>query len=308
VALIASEKKGYGPNSRDSMYILNPDGELTKLEEPSKLMKHYAYFLLPSPDGRNIYWANSNSKERYVTNLDNMESKRILKKVVGFQDMHISPSGKYIVFLDNSYRTLNGCFIYNVADDTLTKIMPEDGSRGDHFCGFGNHWSPTEDKLFGITRNGYALLNVPDGKITTFPGGDADSCRIASWMPDGKHIFLSLCTTYDQYGMGEMNRPNINTRYQDFIQSIGARLMNISDGKVTKYPDGGFCEVIISPDSKWVLFYACKNQEKLIDSPSKMLNLDTKEMVPIFTEFVSKRTDAPPDQNNQYFWSVTWLP
>jgi len=317
VVLLAFEPK---QQAKISAYIVSPDGKLTKWEKLSQIMKSYAHFLVISPDGENLYWENDScptgggqcKSEYYLTKLDDSEQKRILSNVYSFQDMSISPSGQYIVYLDNSYQALNGCFIYKVADGTTTKITPDDKATGLGYCFSGNrgsHWSPTEDKLFGQNPDGYSVLNVPDGKITTFPEINAGSCYSASWTPDGKNLFLSVCTkdnSYKQYGMGG----GVIDEYTKFVPSIGARLIDISSGIVTEYPDAGFCKTVISPDSKWVLFYLCKNENNLAN-PSQILNLDTKEMVPLFQGFVSDDPMALVQQNGASYykgWLVFWIP
>jgi hypothetical protein len=313
VILLASEPK---QKNKTSAYLLSPDGKLTKWEKLSQLMKDYTQLLAISPNGEDLYWSNdlkaSNKIEYYLSKLDDSAHKRIFTQTDSFQDLYISPSGRYIVYLDNSHMVLKGCFIYSVADGTTTKITPEDGSNGTWFCGMGNHWSPTEDKLFATTPTGYSMLNVPDGKITTFAGVNAGSCYLAAWTPDGKQVFLSVCTeknSYRQNGMGGMARPDA-TNYWNFIQSIGARLIDISDGKVTEYPDAGLCTAAISPDSKWVLFYLCKNENGLVDNPARLLNLETKEMVPVFQGFVSDDPKAFAQSNDGLYkgWSVFWVP
>jgi hypothetical protein len=148
---------------------------------------------------------------------------------------------------------------------------------------------------------------VPDGEITTFSGINAGSCYVTRWTPDGKSLFLSVCTKEDSY---KQNGMGASFDYLKFIQSIGARLIDISDGKVTEYPDAGFCNAVISPDSKWVLFYTCKNEEKLVVYPSQLLNLDTKEMFPLFQGFVSDDPKALTQSNDGLYkgWSVFWIP
>lgn len=308
VVVLAREKEN---PTKFSVNIVSQDGKLKKLEKPSQIIKAYATFLFTSPDGKYLYWkncANQNCKY-YVTTLDDSEQKQILQKPNPGQDVHISPSGEYI-----SYAVIpGGCYLYKVADGTTTKVTLEDGSSGWFFCN-GNSWSPTEDKLFAITPTGYATLNVPDGKITPFSGVNADSCYIANWTPDGKSILLSTCTkenTYEEYGMGQMG--GIDDAYfymRDFVQSIGARLIDISNGAITEYPDAGFCNAVISPDSKWVLFYQCKNENNLAVNSPQLLNLDTKEISPVFQEFVSDNPDAYIMSNDglDRSWLVFWIP
>jgi hypothetical protein len=301
VVLLAYEQK---KSNKISAYMLSPDGKLKKWEKPSQIMKQYAELLFISPDGQNLYWENDIScgnrqckTQYYVTKLDDSDQMQILKNVNSAQNIYISPSGQYITYLDNSFQVLRGCFVYKVADDTVTKILPDGGLD---YCFGGNHWSPIEDKLFGQTSTGYSMLNVLDGKITTFSGVNAGSCYLASWTPDGKHLFLSVCTKEDSYKQNGLNGGG-TLDYMDFIQSLVARLIDISDGKVTEYPDAGFCNAVISPDSKWVLFYHCKN-ENLVVNPSQLLNLDTKQIVPLFNGDKLEGSDEYRDR------SVFWIP
>jgi hypothetical protein len=133
--LLAFEPK---QRAKISAYIVSPDGKLTKWEKLSQIMKNYAHFLVISPDGKNLYWRNEScptgggqcKPTYYLTKLDDSEQKRILYNVYSFQDMYISPSGQYIVYLDNSYQVLKGCFIYNVADGTVTKIASDKNPKG----------------------------------------------------------------------------------------------------------------------------------------------------------------------------------
>lgn len=310
VILLADQKEGLGSRSKKAFYIVNPDGKLTKLEKPSKLIKKQTYFLLPSIKEDKFYWytscgSNSCKLEYYATNLHDYESTRIMKNVAGHQDMYLSPSGKYIIYLDNSYRSLNGCFLLNTADNTVTKFIPEDGSMGIDFCFGGNHWSPTEDILYGQGRNGFSIISIPDGKITTLYDTNDGSCLLVRWTPDGKHLFLSVCSKDIDYLFLD---GGISLKYTDYIPSVGAMLINISNLKVTKYPNAGFCEMMISPDSNWVLFYACMNEKKHIVYPSKLLNLQTRKMFPLFEEFKDTNTDSQLKKYDRFYWKIFWLP
>jgi len=314
VVVLAFEKED---KTKFSINIVDLDGKLKKLEKPSQIIKKSSTLLFISPDGKYLYWksadicGNQTCKNKfYATKLDDSEQKQILIDLKGAQNMHISPSGQYISYIDNSVQPFIPCYIYKVADDTTTKLTLDDGSSATGFCFGGNHWSPTEDKLLGQTQNGYSILNVPDGKITTLFGVDAGSCYLANWTPDGKRVFLSVCTeenSYEKYGAGQMG--GLQNNYPDeFVQSIGARLIDISDGKIAKYPDGGFCNATISPDSKWVLFYLCKNEDDLVVIPSQLLNLDTKEMVSLFQGFVSGNPEAIPLINETHGPEAPFIP
>ena len=112
---------------------------------------------------------------------------------------------------------------------------------------------------------------------------------LTRWTPDGKYLFLNDCTdTSTKYSDLENMGFHFES-YSDltFTESLGQRLIDISSGKVTKLPDKGFCDIVISPDSQWVLIYACKNEKDLVVYPSQMLNLNTKVMVPLFLDFVA---------------------
>jgi hypothetical protein len=94
-------------------------------------------------------------------------------------------------------------------------------------------------------------------------------------------------------------------------QLLGQRVIDISDGKVTEYPDTGICNAAeISPDSKWVLLFLCTNENNLVVYPSQLLNLDTKEMVPLLQGFVSDDPKALAQSNDGLYkdWSVFWIP
>lgn len=306
VVVLAREKEN---PAKFSVNIVSQDGKLKKLEKPSQIIKTYATFLFTSPDGKNLYWKNcaKDSCQFYVTALDDSKQEQILQNPTPQQDIHISPSGEYI-----SYMVFPNCYLYKTADNTTKKLIPADGSFAADFC-FGNNWSPTEDKLFGKTKNGYSILNVPDEKITTFSEiTNVGSCSIANWMPDGKRVFLSVCAEanskpHSAFGMGEAGE--VYFYMYDFFPTIGARLINISDGKVTEYPDMGFCYAVVSPDSKWVLFDQCKNEKNLAIA-SQLLNLDTKVMIPVFQEFISDnpKAFAMSNDNIDRSWLVFWIP
>jgi len=174
--VLAYEKKH---PTKISIYVVNPDSKLTKLEKPSEVTKQFAHLLFVSPDGKKLYWMNSVMcgnrtcrEEYYVTNLDDSEQKRIFMNANSAQDIYLSPSGQYISYIDNSFQQLHGCFIYNATDGTSTKLVPEL-----NYCFGENHWSPKEDKLYsklyvktktGNSETGYSVLNVPTGETTTF--------------------------------------------------------------------------------------------------------------------------------------------
>jgi hypothetical protein len=68
----------------------------------------------------------------------------------------------------------------------------------------------------------------------------------------------------------------------------------------------------MSPDSQWVLLFACKNEKDLVVYPSQMLNLDTKVSVPLFTDFVADSNiniSLPAGVGiDNIVWSVYWTP
>ncbi len=174
--VLAYEKKN---PTKISAYIVSPDENLTKWEKPSQIMNKFAHFMFISPDGQKLYWKNvvmcgnrQCKSEFYVTSLDDSEQKRIFTNINGAQDIYISPSGQYISYIDNSFQKLRGCFIYNIADDKSTKLVPDTSEygwvRGMDYCFGENHWSPKDDKLYAKTKTGYSVINVPDGEITSF--------------------------------------------------------------------------------------------------------------------------------------------
>ena len=313
VVVLAREKDN---RTKFSVNIVSKEGKLTKLEKPSQIIKAYATFLFATPDGEKLFWKNcaNQSCKYYVTALDDSEQTQIFGKLGSVQNVYISPSGKYASYVDNSGQKLRGCFIYDIAENTSTQLLPDDGLRGQDYCFGGNHWSPIEDKLFGITPTGFSLLSVPDGEVTTFSEVNVGSCYIANWTPDGKNIFLSTCTeenTYNENGMGSMG--GIDNAYfyiRDFVKSAGARLINVADGKVIEYPDAGFCNTSISPDSKWVLFYQCKDENNLATVSPQLLNLETKEMTPVLQELTSDNPDiyARNGGGVDQSWLVFWTP
>jgi hypothetical protein len=170
-----------------SAYIVNPDGKLTIWEKPSQLMQQFASFLFASPDGNILYWESAvmcGNREcktlYYASNLDDSGYKRIFANVNSAQNIYISPSGQYIVYLDNSFQQLRGCYIYDVEKNTSTRINPDNSkygwaTLGEDYCFGENHWSPKDDKLYAETKTGYSIMNVPDGKITSF------STKWVSW-------------------------------------------------------------------------------------------------------------------------------
>lgn len=199
VVLLAYEQK---QRTKLSVYIVSPDGKLTKMEKPSQIIEKNAQLFFVSPDGENLYWENytKNSFEFYETKLDDSEQKQILKNVKKAQSFFISPSGQYISYIENHGLTAVGCFIYKVKDGTITKLLLDDGSLAFGFCSgdmTNSHWSPTEDKLFGWTKNGWAIWTATEGKISiiaTFQNLNAVDCLSGGkWTPDGKHLFLSVC-------------------------------------------------------------------------------------------------------------------
>jgi hypothetical protein len=318
VVLLAFEQT---ERTKLSVYIVSPDGNLSKWEKPSQIITdREAELLFISPDGENLYWKNFDCTKigadtycdisgYYMTSLEDSDQKQILKNVHENVEIYLSPSGQYISYPDYSGHIFRGCFLYKIADETTTQNLPDDDSDSHGFCdtGDGSNWSPTEDKLWGKTNNGYAIWTVSEGKmmnIAAYSDINAGDCYSTSWTPDGKHLFLSVCTEkyseelYRQkWGVGNITLP--------FTESLGQRLINISDGKVTEYPDAGFCDAVISPDSTWVLLYTCTNEKGLVVYPSQLLNLETEEMVPLFQGFVS---DSPVLQPHQKAWSVFWIP
>lgn len=310
--VLAGEKANSG---KLFVHIVGKDGAMRKLEKPTQIMRKYAAFLFSSPDGKYLYWKNCatiSCPQYYVTATDDSEQKQILGSLADVQEMHFSPSGQYATYITST--PVESCFIYNIADGTSTQLLPGE-NHGLDFCSGGSHWSPNEDKLFGRTKTGFSIFSAPDDEIIkTIPFSEVNvgTCYVANWMPNGDGIFLSTCIDKDNLDgrnlMGGTN--NVRLYMRDYVQSIGARLIDISSGKVTEYLDAGFCNAIVSPDSKWILFYQCKGENNLAVNPSQLLNLETQEMTPVFQEFVSdsmeiySRSSMDVDQS----WLVFWLP
>ena len=316
---------GYVKNqhSQISIYIVSPDGLLKKWEKPSLTMKNFADLLFVTPDGKKLIWQNytcANSfcttSGYYISSLDDSEQEHILPIIFAKQDTYLSPSGQYITYSDYSGGTFRGCYIYKIADGTSTKI-PQVSNIPMDFCnnlGTGSHWSPTEDKLWGPTMNGYSIYSVSDGtmnEIATF--SDIGYC-FPRWTPDGKYLFLNDCTDTKTKFSDLENMKFFFKSFSDltFNESLGQGLIDISSGKITKFPDTGFCDNVISSDSQWALIYACKNEKDLVVYPSQLLNLNTKVMVPIFNDFVAdsnlniSQTSGAIIHNT--VWSVFWTP
>jgi hypothetical protein len=304
-------------HTKRSIFIVNPDGSLKKWEKPSFVMNDPVSLLFITPDGKNLIWENDTLVNNYVTfsgvyisSLDDSVQKRILPNLGAIQDLFVSPSGQYIMYSDISGFRFNGTYVYKIADGTSTKIPADMSIASDGI----SHWSPTEDKLWGTTKDGYAILTLPDGtmnEIATY--SDVGYC-FPGWTPDGKTLFLNDCVDTSVKFQDLTNMKYFFKSYPDltFNESLGQELIDISNGKVTKYPDTGFCDSAISPDSQWALLFACKNEKDLVVYPSQMLNLNTKEMVPLFKDFIadSNVTLTQPQgvtvQNK--VWSVFWMP
>ncbi len=316
IALLAFDKS---QSAKILVFLVSPDGKLTKWEKASQIMQEYAELLFLSPNRDELYLKTMCGNNRcntryYVISLDDSEQKQILENVNRLQDLYISPSGQYIAYVDTSKNIMN-CSIYKIADETTTIITPDDGTSGLDYCFGENHWSPTEDILFGQTKDGISIWEAQNGNIrnvATFLELNAGACYSTNWTPDGKFLFLSVCTeTYSDYKELRMQKLlGKQDTTLPFTKSSGQRLINISDGKVIEYPDAGFCESILSPDSKWALLYLCTNEKNVAIYPSQLLNLDTKEMYPVFQGFVSNSPDTlvQPEGFYQKDWSVFWIP
>jgi hypothetical protein len=330
VVVVAREEQ----SAKASMYFISRDGKLTIWEKPSQIMGCGAELLFLSPNGEDIYWENIicgdgwSKHEYYVTKLDDSEQKQILKKAAkNAQSFYLSPSGQYIVYLNNRGLYPDGCYVYKIADGTTTKILPDIPDRGIQglgFCVNHNHWSPTEDILVKEPidmKDGISIWSAADGKIShvgIFSDINAGGCDSISWTPDGKYLFLSVCVEKYSGELSSLHYSNGDITLP-FDKSLGQRLINISTGEVTEYPDAGFCKnAVISPDSKWVLLDLCTNEKNLLVYPSQLLNLDTKEMVPLFQSFVSDNPEVLPEpppcrqspcQDSIYKdWYIFWIP
>lgn len=328
LVVVAREKQ----SNKVSMYLVSPEGKITLWEKPSKTIGCSANLLFLSPDGKAVFWENTfcgNSWPKYyMTQLDDTDQKEILKEVDKTTwSTHLSPSGKYIAYVNIIGLYPEGCYVHNIAEGTTVKILPdvpERGVQGLGFCINHNHWSPTEDILVDDPhdmKDGISIWSAQDGKIRhigDFSEINAGNCEYI-WTPDGKFLFLYVCSEEFsselfgiQYSEGDEIVP--------FDKSLGQRLINISTADVTEYPDVGFCKnAFISPDSKWVLLSFCVNEENLLVYPSQLINLETKEMTPIFQNFLPENPEYIRNpsafENNQPLpkdiykdWYFFWFP
>lgn len=169
--------------------------------------------------------------------------------------------------------------------------------------------------------DGISIWSATDGKIryvSSYSDIKAGSCGVI-WTPDGKYLFLFVCSekySSEQFGIHFSKGDKI----LPFEKSLGQRLVNISTGEVIEYPDAGFCKnAFISPDSKWVLLSFCVNEENLLIYPSQLINLETKEMTPIFQNFLPENpeyirnpyafeNDQPLPKDIYKDWYFFWFP
>lgn len=330
VMVVAREEQ----SPKVSMYIISLDGKLSLWEKPSQIMGCSAELLLLSHKGDVVYWKNTicgsgwSKSEYYMTNLDDAEQKQILGKASKSADeFHLSPSGRYIVYLNVYGTSVDGCYVYDLENRTTTKLLPDKPDRGIQglgFCVNHNHWSPTEDILVKEPidmTDGISIWSAQDGKIThvgTYSDIKAGSCDVL-WTPDGKYLFLFACTEKYSSEASGIHFSN-GDRIVPFDKTLGQRLINISTGEITEYPDAGFCKnAFISPDSKWAILSLCVNEENLLVYPSQLINLETKEMTPIFQNFIPENpefirdpstfTDGQSLPKDIYKdWYIFWFP
>jgi hypothetical protein len=273
------------------------------LEQPKSQIGEVTNLLFISPDGKGFYWVTGSycadtgicNEKYFITQVDDSDQQQVWKNFTNVgSTIYLSPSGKYITFgtyfPSNKTKT---CSLATIEGKVLSIIEVE----GNSFCGRGNPWSPIEDKALVESWSGayyssqkhYSIWTAPYGSIITFYEFDAGDCFNASRMPDGRSIFLAICT--EKY-FGGLNK-----------KTLGQRIINISDGKVTEYPeDFGFCKYIISPNSKWAYFYACANDNYIINHPSRILNLETNQNYSIFEEF---QTNNPIAKGRYYVMFLT---
>jgi len=292
VFLAAPKQSG----EKSSMYVVNADGSgLTKLEKPMQDMGDVAVPLFGSNDAKSIYWVTGTdchdrgicNEKYFVTKVDDTDQNQIWQNIQAASDrVYVSPSGKFILYYSYfGWSLKNGCILATVEGQTLSAV---------NNC-YAGVWSPVEDKLLEISwtqKNkawlaSYVIWTEPGNQVTKLPAIDAAYCS-ANWTPDGEKIFLSRCVDNEVWGR--------KTNY------LGSRLINISDGTITEYPDSNMCVTAISPDSKWVISYNCYTSDSKPAS-SQLINLETKEAQPVLEGFVS--TDPKALQMGMSFY---WVP
>lgn len=292
VFLAASQQSG----KKSSMYVVNKDGsDVTKMEKPEQDMGDGAATLFGSPDAESVYWVTGTEchdrgichEKYFVTNLDDTGEKQIWQNIkAASYRIYVSPSGKFIVYYSYfGWSLKNACVLATLDGQTLSEV-------NDCYNGI---WSPLEDKLLAIhwvQEKGnwlasYVIWTEPGNQVTKLPGIDAAFCS-ARWTPDGEKIFLSYCVDNQMWGK--------KTTY------LGSRLINISNGSITEYPDPNICASAVSPDSKWAISYRCYTPDSK-SAPSELINLETKETQPILDGFVSADPKA-----EQMGWSLIWIP
>jgi hypothetical protein len=282
-----------------------------------------AKLMFVTPDGKKLVWQNFilvdhmyKSSGYYISNLDDSEQEHILPNIFASQADYLSPSGQYILYHDFSKGDSRTCYGYNISNKTSTRIPPD--SNAPRFTcsssGTGIPWSPTEDKFLGTTEKGYTIWTASDGTMNEIATYAEVGYCFTRWTPDGKSLFLNNCTDSlkkfsELFSMDVAFHSSTDFPFNEFL---GQYLIDLSSGGITKYPDTGFCNTVISPDSKWVLIYACKNEQDLVVYPSQMLNLITKEMVPVFQDFVADSNENIAQPPNTFIdarvWSIIWTP
>ena len=298
--IIAASQKAL--QAKMNIYFVSLDGSLTEWKELSQLSKKYVELLFITPNNEQLFWRNHGENEYYISSLENSGSINFSPKATRYQDVHISPSGRYVSYVGFTGTNTMACFLYDLSDGSSTKMVFPDGSPISlEYCFGNNHWSPTEDKLFGD----FSTISIPDYAITSYPHLENEICYSTNWTPDGKFLFNTNCTTHGSSGSSGLKK-YINY----FFDTIDSKLINIDDGSITEFQNIGFCDPVVSPDSKWVLLYNCTDALNLVVPTSLLINLETKSMTPVFEDVFSRNRDDLlfPGQPPPTLWTVFWVP
>ncbi len=285
------------------LFHVSADGSgLARVAKPvSPAATGKAEILFFDPDKTGLYWATGAScssgalcgARYYRTALDGSDQQQVWKWLKGVDDhLALSPDGQWLAYqqwisqqIPESYK--NGCYVASM-DGSKIQQMRGKNPRCYIIPHQTDFWSPDGKSFVYLTTDGdlnkypVHLFSPDQNTIVDLPDLQTPSCEQYHWLPNENRILFTYCRS----NFGGYDSPTSN------------RMMDLTSGTVTAYPNTDYCEVSFSPDSRTAFMYNCHSEGVgEVKFRFYTLDLDTSTLTPLFTDVLN------PTQEGAY-WTL----
>jgi Tol biopolymer transport system component len=260
-------------------FIINPDGT-----DSRKLTPDSPYYPARSPDGKYIVYSHDfydplrlehnlgdYLSDILVQNISGSYVKNITGELQpgGFWQIQWSPTGRQFAFIGTTEPII---YVHENSGDGYwprhAYLVNADGSNmqklpGGPFAGYEHTeaWSPDGQRLAFLTAKGIAIINADSSGFLEYPIEKSLGERDIFWLEDNQSLVFTDAEN-DYYKINPdltgLEKLPLATEVEKLIYRF--RLL-----KTQMMRDDGV-EKHLSPDGKWIAYFGCSGQIRVIDT------------------------------------------